>query len=254
MKMTKSQFLKSVTIGAVTTALTLVPMTALLNSPVFATGTATTTLATVEAQRMANLKARADLEINRRIDSLNDLSIMLGSLKRLTATQKSEFSSQLEVVSSSLFNLKTKIDADTDFATLKTDVQAVVTSYRVYAFFMPQIRIISAADAMADSASKLTDLAAKLKTRIDTASTGGTDVTTMQASLDDMNAKISDAQGLTESIGTTVVPLTPDGYPDNKVVLTTARQQLQTTINDLQTARNDAKTIITALGAANSAQ
>src|SRR5579872_6107659 len=89
--------------------------------------------AQVVQTRQTNLKTRADNEITRRITALNDLITRINGFTRLTADQKSSFVTQIQTEINTLTSLKTKIDADTDTATLKTDVQSIVAEYRVFA-------------------------------------------------------------------------------------------------------------------------
>src|SRR3989339_757212 len=115
------------------------------------------------AAKETNLKKRADKEIDRRIKSLNNLVTKVGALKRLTADQKSLLRSQVESEIANLTALKTKIDGDTDASILKTDVQSVVKSYRVYALFLPKINILAASDQILNITDKLSSVSAKLE-------------------------------------------------------------------------------------------
>src|ERR1035437_2225976 len=89
-----------------------------------------------DANSVQNLKSRADSEITRRISSLTELISKINTLKKLSVTDKSSFVSKLQTEINSLNTLKTKIDADTDLVTLRTDVASIIQSYRVYALFL----------------------------------------------------------------------------------------------------------------------
>lgn len=199
------------------------------------------------AGKVDSLQARAQTEIQRRITSLTELSAKVSSIKRLSAAQKTTLTSQIQSEITSLTTLQAKIQADTDPAVLKADVQSIVTSYRVYALFMPQIRLLAASSVLMETADKMSSLSANLQTRITAAQAAGANVSNMQASLADMNAKIADANIQANAIIASVTPLTPAGFPGNKTILQSAQTKLQTGIADLKTAGTDARQIIQGL-------
>lgn len=211
----------------------------------------TTTTPTLKTQitdaRVANLMGRADTEISRRITALNTIISKLTDIKHLTDTQKASFSSQISTEISNLTALKTKIDADTDLPTLKTDVQSIITSYRVFAFFVPQIHLLAASDKILNISDTMNDFATKLAGRITQAQNSGQDVTTIQTLLTDMQKNISDAKAQANNVITTVSALTPTGYPANLSDLQSSRKMLETARTDLVTALQDAKRIIQTL-------
>jgi len=200
-----------------------------------------------ENNRITNLKNRADNEIIRRIDALNKINTRLTVIKHLTDAQKSSFSSQIATEIANLTTLKTKIDADTDLTTLKADVQSIITSYRVFALFIPQIQIVAAADRILNISETMKNLTTKLATRINDAKNAGKDVSGLQSLLTDMQNKIADAQTQANNVISTVAGLLPSGYPGNKSDLQSGRKMLQTARLDLVTAGQDAKKIIMGL-------
>lgn len=194
-----------------------------------------------------NLKNRAATEIDRRITALNKLLTKLSTLKRVSDTQKSSLSTLIQNEISSLNSLKAKIQADTDLATLRTDTKSIVSSHRIFALFMPQVRLLAAADALNTSAAKMTELAGKLETRIATASSSGQNTASLTTLLESMKSNISDAQTQANAVITAVSPLTPDGYPANRTTLITAKQNLQSGHQSLKKAAQDARQIIVKL-------
>jgi TolA-binding protein len=197
-----------------------------------------------QTQRISNLKTRADTEISRRINDLNKLIDRLNGMKRLSDSQKTTFVSGIQSEVSSLSTLKSKIDADTDVATLKSDVQSIVGSYRVYLVFMPQIQIMSAADRIDTSILSVNSMVTKLNDRIGKAKAAGSDVTAVEALVADMTAKSTDAQSQADSASAEVASLTPSGYPGNTSQLKDARSKIQAATADLKIAVTDAQTVI----------
>lgn len=198
-------------------------------------------------KRVGTLQARAEREIMRRITSLQKLQTRLETIKSLSAEEKKTLDKQIQTEIESLTDLQAKIKANTDPTTLKTDVQKIVTSYRIYALFMPKISIIVAADRIGDTVVQLNLIAAKLQTKIATAKTEGKDVTTLENALADMQKKIADAKTQEQNAINAVLPLTPEGYPGNKSTLEAARGMLKLGYQDLVGARKDVQTIITGL-------
>lgn len=199
--------------------------------------------------RTTNLKERADKEIDRRVASLTKLISRINDMKRVTADQKTTLTTQVQNAITSLTALKAKIDADTDITTLQTDVKSVITEYRVYALLIPEIEIIAAADRELDLSDKLSSISGKLQARIQDAQSKGKDVSSLQTMLSDMQAKISDSKTQAQNAINTVSALTPEGFPNNKPILQSARPMIKTSHEDLVAAGKDAKSIIQGLRA-----
>ena len=206
---------------------------------------------TAQNNVMENLRTRAGQEITRRVTSLTELITKINGLKKLSQTNKTDLTNQVQTEITGLNTLKTKIDADTDIATLRTDVKSIVQSYRVYAFFIPQIRILSANDAMSQLTDNLTILANKLETLIGKSGATGATLTSLQTYLSDMKAKIKVASDTYQAVETEVLALTPAGYPTNKATLQDARAKLKTGSQALKAARDDAKQIVKILRSLN---
>jgi hypothetical protein len=220
------------------------------------TGTATTTNTTKAAaqqaqqtQRFTSLQSRGEQEITRRLTALNTLITKVNGLARLTAAEKASFVSQIQSNIDELTALNTKIAADTDVTTLLADVQSIVSAYRIFLVFMPQVNLLAAADRVNTTVSSLTTLSTNLSNRLTAAQASGKNVTALETTLSDMNAKLADATTQSNEIQTSVTPLTPAGYPGNKTTLVAARADLKTARTDLQTAFQDAKTIISGVEA-----
>ena len=202
-------------------ALTVIP---LLTGPAYAIyGTPNPTRAERKQERQEKMttlrRTRADGEIDRRVAALTSLLGRLNGMKHLSDDKKSNLTSQVNSAIANLQALKTKIDGDTDPATLLADKKSIVDSYRIFALFMPQIRIMAYADS-------LIDVAQLMKTKT-------TDATAL--------AKIDDAITQATNAINAVSVLTPEGYPGNKGTLDGARGMLKTAREDLKAARGSIK-------------
>ena len=207
-------------------------------------------------QVIAKLIAQADKEITTRISSLNTLSTRIGQMKNVTAAEISSLTANIQSQITTLTTLKTKIDADTDTTVLRTDLKSITDSIRVYMLVIPQGQIIAASDRLNTIASDLAAVGTKLQTRITAAQTAGKDVTSMQASLTDLNAKVADAQTQSQNAINGVSALLPDQgntttAASNTAALKQARTDIQTGTKDLQAARTDAGNILKAIKALN---
>lgn len=194
-----------------------------------------------------NLRNRSLKEIERRISALNELVTKLSSLKRVTSAQKSTLSSLIQNEITNLNSLISRIETDADILTLKTDTKSIVTSHRIFALFMPQIRLLAAADALNNSAMKMSEFATKIETRINEASSSGQSTTELETLLSQMKTNISEAQTQADAVVAAVTPLTPDGYPANRTTLLAAKQNLQAGHQSLKKAAQSARQIIAKL-------
>ncbi len=189
-------------------------------------------------ERMATLKTKADALITDRVTHLNALLVRINAMAKLSATDKTTFTTEINTDVSGLNTLKTKIDADTDLVTLRADVKSIFTTYRIYGIFMPQIGLLAAADRMSVTADTLSVLATKLQTRVQAAGSPA-DLTAIWT---DMQAKITDAKTQYSNVETQVAALTPASYPATNV-LQNARTEIKAGATDLRAALQDAKLI-----------
>lgn len=192
---------------------------------------------------ITRLKTRADAEITRRVTALNLLLTKINAMKRITSDQKTTFTNGINGQISALNTLKTKIDADTDIATLRTDVQSIVKAYRIFALYMPQVNVMAHADRLLALVDEMNAISTKLQTRIDTAKAAGKDTASMQTLMTDRAVKLTDATTQANNAIAAVVVLTPDGYPGNKTSLQSAQKMLQAARQDLVAAEKDATQI-----------
>lgn len=210
------------------------------------TGSATLTAAEQKAV------SRGDQEITRRITALNDLNTRVQAMQAVTATFKQNLAANIQTEITTFTNLQAKIDADTDLATLKTDIQSITKSYRVYILVLPQGRIAAAADRVVTIVTMMSTLGSKLQARIQAASTAGNDTTALTAALTDMSGKLQDAQTQAQAAVTATASLQPDNgdttvMASNTAALKQARTDIQTAMTDLQAARKDVSTIVSGL-------
>lgn len=201
-----------------------------------------------QQQRIQNGIMRADNEIAARINSLNLLVARINDIKKLSTDTKNLLTTQVQSQLTALNATKTKIDADTDINTLRTDIQSIFTSYRIYALFIPKTHILVGADGILQAVSSFTDIQNRLQADIQKAQSEGKDVSALSADLSDMQFKVADAQTQANNAVNVVTPLQPQvDMTPYKSAFQTARSALQTALHDLQAARQDAVNIIQGL-------
>jgi hypothetical protein len=202
-----------------------------------------------QAARLTNLKTRGTAEIERRLASLTAARTTLNAGTRLTQADKNTLVAEVAGEITALTALSTKLGADTDLAVARTDVQSIVTDYRVYALILPKARLAAAADRFVLVEDQLTQLQAKLQAKTDAAKTAGKDTTVMEASISDMAAKIANSKTITDGFVAQLLALHPTDYNASHALLASYRESLVAARTDLKTARDDAKSIVAVLKA-----
>lgn len=146
----------------------------------------------IQQNELTRIKERADQMIQVRLTSLQNLLTRISSDKRLSDTEKSSLTTDINTTISNLQALKTKIDADTDVTTARSDAKSIVTSYHVYATYEPKERLTVIIDNLQTSATSVGSVLTRLSTFIDTLKSQGKDTTSLTTLLKDMNTKLSD--------------------------------------------------------------
>ena len=207
------------------------------------------------AQLISTAQSRADQEITRRINALNALSTRINNMVKVSASDKSSLSTEIQTQVTAMNTLQAQIASDAaadSTSSLKTDIQSITKAYRIFALVVPQGAIEAAADRVLDVAGMLTTLSAQLQTRITDAQNAGNNVSAETTAIADMNAKIADANTQANAATTEIASLQPDNgdqtiAASNTATLKDARSKIQAAQQDLTTARKDAGAIAKAL-------
>ncbi len=195
------------------------------------------------------VRAFGDCEIARRITTLNNLASRIAGSKTLTSADAAALSSEVAATRTGLNQQKVQIDAETSLDALKTEIRKIATDYRVYLLVVPQVNLVSGADAVQAAEPIFAKISANLTARIAAAKAAGKDITAAQASLDSMNARAAQAISLTQPLPAALLPLTPAQYNGGTAgpVIRDARAKLVQARDLLRSARQDAKTCRDAL-------
>jgi hypothetical protein len=218
-----------------------------LATPMAAPAVASVRTTGMTPARMTLLKDRGHLAIQRRLNELDRLTALVNGAKHLTSANRSSLLSKLSSDRSGLQALDTKIQGDSDAATLRSDLQSIVTAYRIYVLVAPQVHIVVASDRVAAFVSLGDTIAGKIQAAIDKAKADGKDVKAAQTALNDMKRQLQDASAAIAGVASKVIALTPSGYPGNRSTLISARDSILTARAHLVKARADARAAISAL-------
>lgn len=183
------------------------------------------------------LRDRALKAIDRRIRALERELQRARNMQRITEEDKNYLIGEIQSNIDELGALRSKIEQDSDLATLKADVKSIVTNFRIYVVVLPKGLALMAADRANWGSQRFDALAAKIQERIDKAKAAGKDVTEVQGLLDQFKAKIADAKAHIEQAREafkSMLPVDPGG----------ARSALQAGKTHLKEARADFKTAI----------
>jgi hypothetical protein len=201
---------------------------------------------------VTNLVTRGDKEIDARVDSLNKLITRISDMKRLTDAQKQALTVKVQTLITTITQLKAKIDAEGSAAgasgaassTLRVDTASITQAYRVYALYMPQMSILATIDRLGSLSNAYGTVAGKIQARISQAQAAGKDVTALQKTFADYNAKISDIGVQGVAALNIILPLVPDNgdktvMASNKAALMSARADIKKASDEAMAARKD---------------
>lgn len=143
-----------------------------------------------QSNQLQNIINRSNTMITNRLTSLTTLSTRIQNDTRLSPNEKSTLSSDIQTAISGLTALKTKINADTDATTAKSDEKTIITGYYVYAAFEPKIRYLIILNNLQTVTLNLQALVPQLQNLINTSQSKGANVTQLQSLLNDVSSQL----------------------------------------------------------------
>jgi hypothetical protein len=197
---------------------------------------------------LAALKARCNDAVQRRLGALSvDLTVVKAA-SALTSSDRTALESQLTTDQSGLTTLDATIQSDTTYAQAHADCELIVTDYRVYVLEEPKLHEVIAADGITKVNHAFTVLIPELQALINDSSQPPSVKAQAQADLNDLQSKVGASQTSISGVSASVINLQPSGYPGNAVDLKSARQNIETSRDDLAGSRADVKQILVLLG------
>jgi hypothetical protein len=191
---------------------------------------------------LAAIKTAGEAAITARQSAISAATSEIAGLTDLGSDQAT-LTSRLSQASAGLTALDGKIQVDTTAAAAAADDHQIYAGYRIYALVLPAAYLTAAADRIVNEAvPRFTSLSTKLAAAI---SASGD--TSLQPTLDDLNANVAAAQGMAGPLPATLAALTPQDYNADPAVVATNRARLISARGDLKVASADAHHIVDAL-------
>lgn len=198
-------------------------------------------------QHVSKIKTAGTKQLTDRITSLNDFISKLGEAKKLTAEQRNNLTTDIQSQIDQLTTLKVRLNNESSVANAKEDFQNIFDEHFIYAYYLPKINRITAADKELDAISKLNAIVPKLQGYLDNSKTAGNDTTALQASLDELKAKLTDAGTKAQAAIDSLMSVSATNFKTSKSAISSAQTNIKTARSDLETARKDAKAIVAGL-------
>jgi DNA repair exonuclease SbcCD ATPase subunit len=229
-------------------AAALLPAGIAVASPALPTPTPKpTTAPSVEVSaRLNRLKTHGASEIDRRLDNLQKTFEKVTVSSQLSSGDKKTIEGQLQSETNLLIALKSRLSAETDLTAARQDVQTIIDEYKTYGLLYPRGRLMATADRMLAAGDKYTLLRANLQRKISAAKQNHKDVTKLQAALDDLRAKLADAEARYRPLAGKVLN-PPTDYVTAYQALTAQRDGLKQARTDFKAAGEDTQSIIDGL-------
>ncbi len=140
--------------------------------------------AKTQEEKLEKVKALGVDMIDRRIASLEQLKKILDQAVKLEPTLRDSLIIRINDAENGLNALKTEIQTGTDFEAVREKVRSIITGYRVYAVFMPQIRGLAVIDRLRTYQETLDALKVALQAKVDDAEAAGRPVEESQGKID----------------------------------------------------------------------
>lgn len=201
-----------------------------------------------QAQKREIAKVRAELEIDRRITTINNLIPKIDSSEKLSLEQKTQLKSEVAVQISRLSSLNERITSQTDFQALVAYINILSDSYKDYVVAVPKVSIAVIADKINVLIDAFTTIADKLAEKTEQLEKARKNVASPQKTLGNMLYVLGDATNKAEIALISVLPLSSENLK-NKSVLLDAKAKVQISRQNLKLAIKDARNILNSLEA-----
>ena len=202
-----------------------------------------------ESEKIASLKAHGIKEIDARIAALASFNTRIQALANVTAANKAVVAVNVQTQTAALVALKAKIAAATDLATLKVDVASIKKLHKTFGFMVPKINLLERVEAHFVRINKLASTTLALSADIQTARTGGEDVTSLLAKLAEANVKLANANVQSNAALALIAPLAAHMGSStillaNKQVFIDAQAKYKLALTDIKDVKAYIKTIV----------
>lgn len=146
--------------------------------------------ATIQQSRLSEIISKGDSLITTRVTALQGLLTRIQNDQRLSTSEKTSLTTDIQTTITNLQNLKVKLDADTDATTALSDSKSIITSYYIFAVYQPKQELLITLNSLQSTVATLQAVVPQLQTLITTYG-AGKDTTQIQNSLNDISAQLA---------------------------------------------------------------
>ena len=180
-------------------------------------------------------------ELSGRVSQLTDLASEIGNgANHLTPSDQQTLQTRIDDFElPGIRSLQSQVQQATTCAQLRTDAHSMVFTYRVYMVMTPQTHLTIAADDETYIESDLTGLEPRIGSALEKSMPGG-ERSAAEATYEELENELSQAQTLTGGLAAQILSQTPAGAPGNWQFFLQARSSLTDARIDLHAAYADA--------------
>lgn len=197
-----------------------------------------------QAAKLERLKSFGATLIENRLASLLSLQTRITNMTQIEKTTKTALDADISQAITALTTLGTKIQADTDLTTLKTDIKSIYETYRIYGVVLPQSLGKASVARGQYILGRLTALETKLQATITSQTNAGKDMTEVNKLVVEFNAKIADAKTQLDLAETQFKSLTPTKTEEAKLARSAGKEAFEKAKEDLKAAHTTLKQIL----------
>jgi len=186
--------------------------------------------------------------IDKRVTAIQKYDDLLSKTKYVSQPILDQIRGELNRVKGELEALKTKIQGETDIATLKADVKSIGTNYRVYQVLLPQSSGFVAVDRIKAYEAQLNELKSKTSSKADELEKAGKDVSAIRSLITTAEGNLSAGSSNIAAAESKFAAMTisdPEGARtlklDGKTALVNAKQNFSEARKNLRDAVQEIK-------------
>lgn len=190
--------------------------------------------ATISSSKLSRIQATGAKLISQRLTSLNSLTTQINA-SNLTSDQKTPLTTSISTQISGLTSLGTQISSAADASSTKILVQSIMSSFRIYSVFIPQIKLEKRINELQNHILKLNAVFTKVQANINIAKTKGKDTTAWQTNLTAAQTTVGNDTTQLSTLMTNISAMKPSDYPTtSKTIISATNTGIKSVVSDLK--------------------
>lgn len=190
-----------------------------------------------------SLRANCQSAITNRLSLLNSNIATINATGALTSGHRAALLAAANKDITGLTSLEPKIASDATVAQTLSDCGAILSEYRVYILFEPQVWEAITADQITTADTKVQPAITAIQAAIDAGNSPASVKAQAEAALNDISSRLRAAESDVTGVADNALAQTPSGYPSNLHVLVDGLTSLQNAWNQLQGIATDFQTL-----------